>query len=631
MNKSLYYLKVLIVFLINCIYFLKKGEYFRLKSLAKILVRDLYLIIVKFNSRNRSPWSKKISKQQISMFSAVSVYDSGQLQKLYSQTKGLYEVQCQKSGKHFTYSLIIPVYQPKPEHFYTLLKSCLLQSIEHYEIMIGLDGKQPKEVEDVIVRLRSEFPDFAKRLNILQFNRDQQKGISMTSNSLASAAKGDYLVFIDHDDWVRPDLLYRYDLLLRYSKDPSNVCLYCDEVKIDEYDNLVENSYLRKPSEVPFPYIFVNWVCHCLLVPKAAFVKAGALSSEFDGAQDFELILKLDTYGLEFKKCPVPLYAWRVHSQSTSADPNSKSYADAAGVRALQSYFAKKGLNWAVESGEVSTNYFVRPHLSEEFLKDRSVQVVIPFKDEIELTRKALKSLEKQQSCSLYITLINNNSKNSEINSIIQSEFSQKLNLEILNINEPFNFSRLCNLGAWHSKFNKTSEILFMNNDVELNRNAILEMLRWIEQPRIGAVGCRLLYPNNTIQHGGVDLRDDREEFKMCWSHSSHGLEFSIAGAHSIQRPVDAVTAACVLVKRTSFDEINGFDEDFYPIAFSDTDICARIQKRGKIVFYNPLATGIHYESVTRGKNSIEDFEASRELFTNRVGIRPDSSFYYRD
>lgn len=621
-RKIINMLKLSLLFLMTCVVVIISGKLSKIKALIKAILFQVKKIMNSFCNENPMFFTKLFKPKSI-----IADYSEEQLFRLKQTTAGLYKIQKMKSGSNFFYSIVIPVYKPQKEFFKTLLISCLNQSIEDFEILLGFDGTQPSHVYDVINELKISHSNEMKKLTYFEFERSEtSKGISSTTNKLALKAKGDFLVFIDHDDWVRPDLIYRYDLMLRNTSEAKNKVIYCDEFKIDELGNRLPGTYLKKSDVVPFPYVFVNWICHCLMVPKDVFSSIGGLRTECDGAQDYDLILRLDLAGLKFMRCPIGLYAWRVHALSTAKNTGVKSYVNDAGVKAFADYVEKKDLNWKISLGDVETTYFADPVLKTS----QNIQAIIPFRDEFDLTIKAVGSLLKQNNPNLKITLVNNNSSQQNINEVIKNHFNNSSNIEILDINEPFNFSRVCNQAVVKTSFKNINLLLFMNNDVELFDNAVLEMEKWIDQEKIGAVGCKLLYANEQLQHGGIDCRDDRDYYEVCWAHTNYQFLKGMKGFHDIQRVVDAATAACLLIKKTVFQDIGCFDEDFYPIAFSDTDLCAKLFKKGYYVFYNPKAVGFHYESVTRAKNAIEDFESSRAVFELKGNIQPNLSFYYR-
>lgn len=531
--------------------------------------------------------------------------ENPRLKRLEQTVRGLHSML--PSQNDYSYSILIPVYKPKPDFFKKALLSAARQSAPNLEILVGFDGPQPDEVYRVVEDVVFAQPEYAQKIKAFRVERTSVGGgISRTTNFLATQAKNKFLLLMDHDDWIRPDLLFRYEQTLRLEKNPSNIILYCNEYKINERDEPILNSYLDKALVPSFPYLFINWICHALLVPRDTWIKVAGLRPEKDGAQDYDLCLRLDLAGAEFKNVPFYLYAWRAHSKSTAGAANQKSYASDAGARALQHYVDQKGLNWKVEPGLVPTTYRALPSSDTNL----TIHALIPYKDQKALTLKAVQSLLKQKNSKIFITAIDNGSQDASI-----AQDLEKLGVEVLRVEAPFNYSYLNNFGAKKSKFSqKTQALLFMNNDVELESGAIEEMARWLGQPKVGLVGCRLLYPNGLLQHGGVRLDRRGPGHQMTWTHIDGGTPPQMRSFSNVINAVDAVTAACALIKREHFDMVGGFDEIWYPIAFSDTCLATKLKQKGLICLYTPFANGVHHESATRSYNNIEDFEASRWL-----------------
>lgn len=534
--------------------------------------------------------------------------DSATFRSLRERVAGLHSLL--PNPELYSFSILIPVYRPNPDFFRKALISALDQTSPNMEVLIGYDGKQPQEVYDVADELVRSHEEYRKKLKILHCDRERTGGgISRTTNELAEKATGKYLLFMDHDDWIRPDLLYRYELTLRISSHPEGLVLYCNEYKINVRDQKIPSSPFWKPEQPVFPYLFINFICHCLLVPKSSFQKAGGLRPECDGAQDYDLCLRLDLVGSRFQNVPFFLYAWRVHPGSTAMSTSAKDYATPAGIRALHDYTVAKGLEWEeITQGYVPTTYRAKPRLRTG---DR-VQVIIPYRDEGPMTLKAVESILKQDvpGLTVLITCIDNGSADRSIARKLEEKGA-----EVLRLDEPFNYSRINNHAARQSQHRDSELILFMNNDVVLDNDALLEMARWAWQPKIGLVGCRLSYPDETLQHGGVDLSQHGPTREMGFHHIECNHRWDQLGFAKILSVVDMVTAACALIRRDLFERVGGFDEIWYPIAYSDSDLARKLRRIGYHCLYTPFATGVHHEGKSRGVGRFEEMDRSRWLF----------------
>ena len=245
-----------------------------------------------------------------------------------------------------------------------------------------------------------------------------------------------------------------------------------------------------------------------------------------------------------------------------------------------------------------------------ELKKSLSVQVIIPYKNQKELTLKAVRSALLQKEADVCVTAVDNNSEDGSIAKEIE-----RLGGEVILVKEPFNYSRLNNLAVERTERARQCEyLLFLNNDVELEEDALVEMCRWVVQPGIGLVGCMLSYPNGLLQHGGVDIIRSGPAHQVTWSHSEKLRNSAKMNVSNILRLVDAATAACALMSRSHFLEIGGFDENWYPVAYSDTNLAVKLSSLGLKSFYTPYAKGVHYESASRDVENIEDVENSRWL-----------------
>jgi GT2 family glycosyltransferase len=356
------------------------------------------------------------------------------------------------------------------------------------------------------------------------------------------------------------------------------------------------------------------------MIPKTLYIESGGCRRECDGAQDFDLCLRLDLLDAKFMNVPFFLYAWRSHSQSTAKNTGNKNYAHHAGIHALTDYTTKKGLNWQITDGYSPTSYRAIPQSTTT----PTVHAIMLFKDQKDITIKSIQSLIAQTNVHVLITAIDNDSTDLSIGNLLET-----MGVEVLRIEEPFNYSRLNNIAVTHSMYKHKYPLLFINNDVILNPNAVKEMTRWVYEKNIGMVGCRLHYPDGTLQHGGVDLKADEPGNLMSWSHSECLLPFTRTSTAKITRTVDAVTAACSLIPYDVFTKVGGFDDIHYPIAFSDTNLAVKIRKAGFICIYTPYATGTHHESLSRSKYNIEDYEGSYWLHRQLNNSVTTSSFYF--
>lgn len=507
---------------------------------------------------------------------------------LHKKIQGLHTLL--PNSHDFTYSILIALDQPKINLFKNCVASACMQTAPNSEILIGSKNAFSAELLKIIEEASKEYPKKIKWHEFL--NNDQP-----LYNLLAEQSSGKFLVILKQEDTLRPDFLFRYEQLLRKEPWPEKTVINCEEKLIDGKGDIIPTSCTKK-KQPQFPYLFQRYFdLKGILLPKILWEQAGGIRIGFVGAEIEDLLLRLNLACAEFKHIPLPLYYSYFKAKNQSLNMNHFQ-------EALKDYSTIKGLDWVFEPGYHPGCVRAIPKQNEH-----TIQVVIPFKNQKELTLRCIESVFKQQAVSIKVTAIDNESDDLTIGFELEN-----MGVEVLRINEPFNYSRLNNLAiAQTTQAKECDLILFLNNDVELDERALSEMVRWIDQPFIGMVGARLHYPNGMLQHGGVKLHEHFYPDQMCWEHIEKFKLFEEMQETKVQAITDAVTAACALVKKEHFIQVGGFDEVWYPIAFSDTSLALKLKQIGLNCFYTPYAFGIHYESISR-KHSLEDVENSRWL-----------------
>ncbi len=520
-----------------------------------------------------------------------------QIKKLKTTAKGLHSLL--PYNEIFTYSILIPVQSSKEKLFKETLESAVHQSAPHLEIIIGLMIPPTKQMETIIHDLSLKHEGIIKTLNISHL---QNKGSAI--NKLAQESKGNYLLVLDQEDWLRPDCLLRFEQMLRIYPKPENLIVYCNLNALSQVGYFIPNSEIKQPSELHFPYFFKTMIEKGFLFPSALWKKCQGLNCDLEGCEWEDLLLKMHCEGASFQPLPLALYSIR-GANAPKKEKNQDTF-----IKVLKKYSIQKKLKWEWTAGYHPHTARAHPAISQA-----AIQVVIPFKDQKQLTLACVHSLLNQKDVKLRITAIDNGSQDRSIGQEIES-----LGGEVIRVDEPFNYSRINNLAVKMSKKGQDCPlILFINNDVELEHDAVAEMARWIEQPTIGMVGCRLHYPDGRLQHGGVALIPNGKSI-MRWDHVEKLRTFEEMNLTKSLGFFDAVTAACMMIKKEIFLDVGGFDEIWTPIGYSDTHLATKLKKKGLKCFYTPYAVGIHHESVSR-QTAIEDFESSQwlhDLLMNR-------------
>ncbi|NPD68639.1 glycosyltransferase [Lichenicola cladoniae] len=506
-------------------------------------------------------------------------------------------------------SVVCPVYQPALHHFRAAIQSVLDQTYKNFELILHDDGGQSQEAIDMMMAMAAL--DNRIRVTLTAEN----KGISDATNRCINIARGDWIAFFDHDDLLVDCALDRMISSIK----PDVSILYSDEDKIDDDGCLFDPAL--KPDWNYRYLLGVNYINHLTIIRTDLVRKVGGLRSEFDGAQDHDLLLRCveQIEANRIVHVPEVLYHWRATSTSTAASVSTKPYVVAAGVKAVSSHLGRRNVPVSVESHPGHSLY--RVTVTPIF--KASVAVIIPFRDQIGSTERCVTQVIKHTTNhNLTIVLINNNSSSAEATIFIKQMRSHK-NVIIIDYEQEFNYSKINNLAV---ETTESDYIVFMNNDLFVNDDDWLDtMLQEILiDDTVGAVGGKFLYQNRTVQHCGVIIG-----FGGVAGHAfTHESEFFPGyGARAwLAHQVSAVTAACMLVRRKVFVETGGFDEKSLVIAFNDIDLCLKITKLGYKIIVTPDFVAEHHESLSRGLEDTPEkvlrFNREASLMKRRWGNR---------
>jgi GT2 family glycosyltransferase len=516
-------------------------------------------------------------------------------------------------------SVLCPVYRPAQGAFLAAVDSVRAQTYENWELILVDDGSHQPALTAVMKSLAESDP------RIKLFIQKANAGISEATNRAIAEAKGSFIAFFDHDDVLAP---FALDVMLRAQSATGARLLYSDEDKIDRTGGLSEPNF--KPD---FNYRFLlelNYICHLVLADSHLIRDVGGLDALFDGAQDHDMLLRLAERlkPHEIHHVPEILYHWRVSESSTAGGGAAKPYAANAGEAAVAAHLQRRNIPATVEKRGDLTCY----RIDFGFQEDPGVSILIPFRDHVDMTRLCVEAIRKHTKGLKYeILLLDNWSKSAEAEAFC-TEQGNIPNTQVLRIVEPFNYSRINNLGAAAARH---PFLLFMNNDVIVDDPDWLRILldEALADPAVAAVGAKLLYPNGTVQHAGVVLG-----VGGIADHAFRGLHGEAPGyiAHAIAaREVAAVTAACMLCRRSAFDEVGGFDEAELTVAFNDVDLCMKLTAAGHRIIFTPDCLAEHRESMSRGddldETKLARFMRENEAMRNRwSALLPHDPFYSR-
>ncbi len=482
-------------------------------------------------------------------------------------------------------SVIIPIYNTPEKFLREVIDSVVNQIYPYWELCIADDASTAAEVP----LLLEEYA--AKDSRIKVAFRPKNGHISAASNSALELATGEFICLLDHDDVLTPDALYEVALLL--NRHPDADLIYSDEDKISFEGQLV-NPYF-KPEWSPESFLSRMYTCHLGTYRRSIIEEIGGWRLGYEGAQDYDLVLRFTEKTDKIYHIPKVLYHWRMHAGSAAGGTAAKPYAYKASLKALQDAIERRG-----ERGTVYgvPNYLGHHLVRYEITDYKKVSIIIPTRDLAKDLERCLESIFTQSSYPNYeVILIDNGSIEPETHQLI-SKWTEKesTRFKCYPLDIPFNFSKLNNYGVSQAT---GDYLLFLNNDTEVVTTDWIEaMVEQVKRPQIGAVGALLLFPDDTVQHAGVVMG-----LGGIAGHSYYRMTSEMPGYFGNLigfNNVSAVTGACLMCRRDVFEEVGGLDEAL-TVAYNDVDLCLKLLERGYRNLYLPHVVLYHHESKSRG------------------------------
>ncbi|MGI8555333.1 MAG: glycosyltransferase family 2 protein [Pyrinomonadaceae bacterium] len=512
-------------------------------------------------------------------------------------------------------SILVPVYNTDKEMLEKMIDSVLTQTYSNWELCLVDGGSTKKYIRPLI----NKYARKESRVKVKFL--DTNAGISVNSNEALKMAEGEFIALLDHDDELAPNALYENILLL--NRQPKADMVYSDEDKLDVRGLRCEPYF--KPDWSPDFFCSSMYTCHLGLYRTALIRKIGGFRAEFDGAQDWDLVLRLSEETDKIYHIPKILYHWRKTQGSTALSLDTKDYAKAAQMKAVSGHFKRLKIEAEVTPGLADNLLRVK----RTFSAAPKVSIVIPTRDQVKLLRTCIDSIREKSVYQNYeIIVIDNNSREPETLQYFE-ELSEASNLRVIKYPHQFNFAAINNFAA---EYANGELLLFLNNDTEVISTDWLEsMIEHAVRPEVGAVGARLLYSDKTLQHAGVIIGiGGVAGHSHKYFPDNHPGYFSRAKA--IQN-VSAVTAACMMVRAEVFKSLGGFNEQKLAVAFNDVDFCLRIRRANLLIIYTPYAELFHHESISRGSDQTPEkalrFQREVEYMLDYWGETLRSDPYY--
>jgi GT2 family glycosyltransferase len=482
-------------------------------------------------------------------------------------------------------SIITPVFNTPVKWLEECVESVLAQIYEKWELILIDDDSSDPELLKFLPALA------ARDSRIVLTKVDTRGGISAASNRGLQIAQGDWLGFLDHDDLLEPDAVFQHIKWLQDHRDSD--LIYSDEDKLTEQGL---DSPIFKPDWSPDFFLACNYVCHFTVIRREVVGAVGGFRPEFDGAQDYDLFLRIVERTTRIDHIPRVLYHWRRSLTSTADNIRRKPGSLETGRLALEAHLERQNVRGHVTVDWRTHAYWIR----RELVETKKISIIIPVRDRVDLLARCLGSLTKETSYAPYeIIIVDNDSQTEEARAYLSG-----LKHRVLHYSGPFNFSAINNFAVEQTD---SPWLLFLNNDTEvIDGDWLTIMAEHVQRPEVGAVGPRLLYPDDTVQHGGIVVG-----VGGIAEHAFRGFPAEAPGVCrqlQVTRNYSAVTGACLLTRREIFNKVRGFDEERLPVTFSDVDLCLKIRRAGYLIVYTPFAKLYHHESGTR-RRTVEPLE----------------------
>lgn len=498
-------------------------------------------------------------------------------------------------------SIVVPCFRSNESFLRAMIESVQAQTYRVWELIL-VDSEQQKSQ---VAQIATQYDD--ERIRVIPL--DDNKGIVGNTNLGVESARGEYVAFLDYDDVLEPNALVEY--VRAINDHPNAGALYCDE---DSFEVL--GTYFDPVFKTDFNRDLLyahNCVTHWLMVRSSVLDEIGLSDSDTNGAQDYDLTLRVSETGYDIVHVPQVLYHWRRHADSTAGDNvGSKPYAHEAGKTALKRHFERRGLPVRLEDGDGPFVYRVRYELPSP---KPSVEIIIPSKDHSDVLDRCVTSILERSTYDNYrITIIENNSKEEVTFSYYRELQARTDRVRVLEWPDEFNYAKIINYGAAQTD---ADLLLLLNNDTEvISPDFIEEMAGYLQRPEVGVVGAKLFYYDDLVQHSGMLVGPHDTVV-----HVNQNVPDSWGGyLGRAFRPgnYSSVTGACQMVKRSVFNEVGGYSEEF-AVGYNDADFCCKVAEVGYLITFTPYAKLYHNEFVSRGR---EEGDAGKTARWQRERLR---------
>ncbi len=490
-------------------------------------------------------------------------------------------------------SIVMPVYNVAPELLGRAIASVQNQTYVNWELCIADDASTQDDTLNFLRSLKGE------KLKVKYLSRNLN--IAGASNEALSLATGDYVTLLDNDDELAPGALaWVAECAVQTDAD----IIYSDEDFIRPDGHLDYPHF--KPDYSPDLLLSHNYITHFLALKRTLCKRIGGFRSGYDGAQDYDLLLRAVEQAQRIEHISEPLYHWRMVKGSTSLDPDAKPEAHRNGKRALVDALRRRNIDGTILDANLPHFFRVRRAIAGRPL----VSIVIPFKDKPGLLAQGLNSvLEKSTYNHFEVIGVSNNTVTPTTFDSMKEFERRDSRVRFVENNIPFSFSKLVNSGVDAAR---GEHVILFNNDIEiLTPDWIEGFLEHSQRADVAVVGGKLYYPNNTIQHAGVGIGLGGYAGHFHKNFPAHATGYF--NRLNVIQNVSAITAALLMVERRIYRELGGFDEENLVVAYNDVDFCLRARERGYLNVFTPYVEAYHHESISRG---YEDTPEKQQRFS---------------
>lgn len=506
-----------------------------------------------------------------------------------------------KFDRDIKFSILVPLYNTPEKFLRQAIESVIAQTYENWELCLadGSDGEHA-DVERICKEYVEQDKKYLQQTHMNIYSRivykklPKNEGISGNTNACFAMATGNYIALFDHDDVLHPSVLYEY---MKAICDKGADYIYCDETTFKGNKTIDDMITLHfKPDFAPDNLRANNYICHFSAFDRKLLEGTELFRSQFDGSQDHDMILRLTSRAKCVVHVPKLLYYWRSHAGSVASDINAKSYAIDAAKGAVAASLTEQGFrNFEISSTKAFETIF---RIKYEIIGNPKVSIVIPNKDHVEDLKRCITSiLEKSTYDNYEIIVVENNSVTEEIFDYYK-KLEENPNIRVITYEGDFNYSKINNLGVSQTT---GKYVLLLNNDTQvITLDWIEELLMYAQRQDVGAVGAKLYYEDKTIQHAGVVLGLGAHRTA---GHSHHRVSYhnlGYMGKLCYAQNVMAVTGACLMMRKSLYEQLGGLDESF-TVSLNDVDLCIRAWRAGYVNVFTPFAELYHYESISRG------------------------------